>query len=455
MSYSVKQGSIFGRIGTELGKGLAEQIPKEAERTRLSQGLQSLAQEKNLTPFEQFSRLSSIPGVTPQMIQSGSELLKQQAQANAYKRAASRSMSEERAPSNQQVMEQAENIPFAGINSSKRSGEKPYGTQKDIVQDNPTNSKFLEKQRWTPERRNQEIAQILDSGITTDPSIAAGIANQNEQAELAAPGIEKTNQSYLQGVEQDVRDEFTRQIEKATQKKGNEIYSSLTGETLLGLEKGVRRDLALNPNANKQEVVERWIKKGLDLAKTRPLLNTLAERDAFDFLTKHKETMKRLGSYQKIYKDAGAQEEFYNKLKMGNTPAEGASENSAGSPAIKGFQMSPQGAAQQAFPRNEPIKNIVSQHKRQVVPNANQAYKNAVKTASEVAKHLDDDSSILAIGKDLRDRDPFFDQTAFFDYFRDPENNVRLNSMQERQMGEAGVQYLPAWGDEWINFRGF
>ena len=83
MSYEVKPGSIFGRIGTELGKGLAESIPKEAERTRLAKGLQDLSNQKGLSPFQKFAGLASQPGTTPQIIQSGSELLRQEARGQA------------------------------------------------------------------------------------------------------------------------------------------------------------------------------------------------------------------------------------------------------------------------------------------------------------------------------------------------------------------------------------
>lgn len=79
----IKQADIFGRLGTALGKGLAEQLPKEVERNRLATGLKQLGEQKDLTPFQQFSALSSIPGITPQMIQSGSDLLRQQAIINS------------------------------------------------------------------------------------------------------------------------------------------------------------------------------------------------------------------------------------------------------------------------------------------------------------------------------------------------------------------------------------
>lgn len=82
---SIPQPSVFGRIGSGIGKGISESLPKEIERGRLASGLQQLGEQKNLSPFQQFAGLASTPGITPQMIQSGSELLRQQAYLNALK----------------------------------------------------------------------------------------------------------------------------------------------------------------------------------------------------------------------------------------------------------------------------------------------------------------------------------------------------------------------------------
>ncbi len=81
----IKQGNIFGRVGTGIGKGLAEQVPKEIERGRLASGLKELGEQKGLSPFQQFTGLASTPGITPQMLQSGSDILRQQNYLDAIK----------------------------------------------------------------------------------------------------------------------------------------------------------------------------------------------------------------------------------------------------------------------------------------------------------------------------------------------------------------------------------
>jgi hypothetical protein len=86
-SFKVKQGSLLGRIGEGVGKGLAESLPKEMERGRLAQGLEQFAKNAaNLSPTEQFTRLLQIPGIEklPQAIQQYPEILKQQRLGESY-----------------------------------------------------------------------------------------------------------------------------------------------------------------------------------------------------------------------------------------------------------------------------------------------------------------------------------------------------------------------------------
>lgn len=89
-------GNIFGRLGKGLGQGLSDQLPKEVERSRLSAGLKSLEEQKDLDPMQFFSRALGVPGITPQMVQSLAELSKQRLKNNAYS-----NVTDEASPENQ------------------------------------------------------------------------------------------------------------------------------------------------------------------------------------------------------------------------------------------------------------------------------------------------------------------------------------------------------------------
>lgn len=84
MAQYIKQGNIFGRIGTGLGKGIGEQVPKEVEHQRLRSGLRNLAdQSGKLSPSQFLAEAAGTYGATPQIIQSFGELSKQQARGQA------------------------------------------------------------------------------------------------------------------------------------------------------------------------------------------------------------------------------------------------------------------------------------------------------------------------------------------------------------------------------------
>lgn len=84
----IPQPSIFGRVGTGIGQGLAEQIPKEIERQRFVSGLQDLEREgANLNPQQYFTRALQSYGLSekPQIVQSLADLARQQNYLNALK----------------------------------------------------------------------------------------------------------------------------------------------------------------------------------------------------------------------------------------------------------------------------------------------------------------------------------------------------------------------------------
>lgn len=218
MSYSVKPGNIFGRIGTGIGKGLAEQLPKEIERGRLSAGLKELEGQKDLSPFQQFSRLAAIPGITPQMIQSGSDLLRQQARGQAL--AHQQSMQNQPRPS-----------PF------------PTQTNKGTPTNLPpsiTKGNILERvqEGYIPPTQD-EIFEEAGRRYNENPALYGNDPNKAiEAAEVAASREQAINEAYTKQHEKlsHIQDNVVQRLKQQSDRLGvqipNDTYSTIEDEAV-------------------------------------------------------------------------------------------------------------------------------------------------------------------------------------------------------------------------------
>lgn len=121
------QGNIFGRLGTALGKGLSETVPKEIEHYRLRSGLKNLADEAdngNLSPSQFLAKAAGTYGISPQMVQSFGQLSQQQARGQAL----IQSQQEQTKQQQQQALEKFSN-PNASPVPQKQSQEAPSVTK--------------------------------------------------------------------------------------------------------------------------------------------------------------------------------------------------------------------------------------------------------------------------------------------------------------------------------------
>lgn len=135
MAQKISQGNIFGRIGTGIGQGMAEQIPKEIERNRLASGLKNLSQKKDLSPFEQFSELVGIPGAAdrPQVIQTAGDLLRQQAIINSSGRGQNQPMPPPQPASMQQPGQQQSATTVESTDAALKPYIPPSGQEQEMM----------------------------------------------------------------------------------------------------------------------------------------------------------------------------------------------------------------------------------------------------------------------------------------------------------------------------------
>jgi hypothetical protein len=449
MSYSVKPGNLLGRIGTGFGQGLAEQIPKEIERHRLASGLQKFQQQSvNQSPIQQLAQLAAIPGITPQMIQSFGELAKQQGIRNSFSR------NQKQAQPTQQFASEAAGIPFAGINPNayrRQLNEQEINPQAEnpeiqrgqplaqnqINPQNPLAPQFQTIAPWTPEKRNNEIGKYWDEhpNLTFD-QVQQAVSDQ-ETRELAQPEAVRAENQRLEDIRSKLvnsfRDKLSTKLQKNSAKEGEipaEIYKDITGENLVAIERAMDKELATNPNANIDDVADKWSTKALELAKTKSQMKTLEKGSLSDFLSfkKYGSTYEKLKQYQKIFSETGNDDEFFQNLKSD-------------------FLMSPQGAASIAYPPTKSTNEYINKIKPSGIFSGTE---NARKRAYDIIDSLGYEDSLLSIARLIKEKDPNFDQYTFFKEIGENREKLR-NDRQKRELAEGeDVRTLPAWGDLWV-----
>ncbi len=459
MVQQIKQGNIWGRVGSGIGQGLAEQIPKEIERSRLSSGLKNFEEDhQNLTPIQQLSRLSAIPGITPQMIQSFSELAKNQASRNAYTRRDIQSGRPAGATSSPRSSPDFRDMQLANI---EKRLERPQREQQPSQQNIPSNyrnreeevlarpqetiknplAKELEPPRpWSQDRLEDEVSSQLERDPNLSVNEAMARAAAAEAREMALPVAERKVQEDKKNSRDEIDEEFDKQISTLLQKDDKGVYKDLTGLTLLNLKKSAFDDLETNPKLNARTAAEKWAKKGHDLARTKQDVKVMAHRDLTDkaWPSKKEENLKKLKQAQKIFAETGNANEFFDILRSKNTAD------------TYGFGLSPGAAALIAYPRSERIKEVVRSHQNfgpieyeTLVPK--DRTQKSRKFAEEVRKNLTPEDSLLAIAREMRDKNEYFDEAAFFDWFGDHQESLPPHMKNELVKGVSDIS--PNWGD--------
>jgi hypothetical protein len=459
MKTKIKNADLFGRIGTGIGKGLADYGTKAIERSRLSSELNDLGKQKGLTPFQQFAGLASAANEYPQIVNSGERLLREQGVRNDYQNLAGNPNKQiSSSPENMQGQRQnLSNVNFANLpkdNIQRQvvqgdkiptdfdSREQEAASNKGLVKENPAQNKFIPPIPWTPEQKYNERARIASkSPNLTNEQINAEAAD-NEARYMAAPEAYRKQQDYLRGLEKDADEELERQLKTSLQKNGDQILEDIPGDLKLDLQKQIYNDLATNANINDEnkstaikQVTEKWRKIGKDYVEQKNLVKEIANRDFVDRLhtEKKEENLKRLKNAQKSYEKLGRKKEFYETLRSD-------------------FDMSPGYAALIAYPRSESLKQIINQpefskfsDKHGLYPQVSQALSN--KAAEDFGKNRTSGDSILAFSRVMKDKYPFFNERSFFDYLRENQDELNLSPDQRKELTTGVSDVFRNWGD--------
>lgn len=467
MAQYIKQGNIFGRIGENLGKGLAEQLPAAVERGRLAAGLKSFEQDyENLTPIQQLARLSAT-GASPQTIASFQELAKNQNQGNAYRRSAGGNpnpgqQQDGRQPQSspgsqavrdmqfgnfqQQGGQQRQNMPPNGPVNNRQQTPNMSSNENtpQVVEGNVFNEQNVARTPWTPQQRNQTVADYIDQGFL--PEQAKQLQSDDEARDLAEPAVHKQRQEDIKTSKAQVSESLNRHLEKKLQKTGENLYKDVEGKMILNAEKGMIRDLIKNPKADIDNIANDWSERIYNTAIAKDKLRTLGATTGIESIFKGSTQEKKLKEYQDIFKRSGNLDEFKNILMQKNTRATKDDKGSIVSPEKRGLGLSEQAASFVAYPPNSNIKQYISNFKPSHAESRTKDQE-ARKAAIDISSNFGPDDSVQAIVRSFLDKDPFFDQQAFIDQFSDDKDRIGMNERQKLELAQGPSNLIGNWAD--------
>jgi hypothetical protein len=223
----IKPANIFGRIGSGVGKGLAEQLPKEVERGRLSSALKNLGEQKGQTPFQQFTGLVSAAHEYPQVVQSGSNILRQQGMLEGAKN---------RQPTNEP--EQPKQSQFDAIRNNQNNpvseSRKGFvGTENTKAALKPAIPKSLAELQDRAVQLHEE-----SPGLYPDYQTAFTGAQTEDQQRISQNTAKQGARQIQKGVESDIRNEL-RNLQSASKAQvPDNVYQKIEDEAIDAIANG-------------------------------------------------------------------------------------------------------------------------------------------------------------------------------------------------------------------------
>lgn len=291
MAQKISQGNIFGRIGSGVGQGLAEQIPKEVDRSRLSSGLEDLSKQKDLNPQEYLAKAVGIPGAMdrPALIQAFSDLARQQAFSKMY--------------SDAQGEKQKPYVPSPeDFKASPEIGAPPSITSKEGVQ--ATIKPFIPPSYESMVREARDL-MTKSPGIQFDDAMGAVQSKYQQQQKINEAQIaqRKQEQDVQSTAEQELKNEISTLTGGETGGIPGNVVSKIQDEALSAVRSG---------KMTEKEASKVYGKKALDIARQYADVDALGN---FTLITKSpKEVSSTLKGLEKKFSERGDQKNFAQKL---------------------------------------------------------------------------------------------------------------------------------------------
>jgi hypothetical protein len=217
----IKQGDIFGRVGTSIGKGLAENVPKEIERNRFRQGVEYLGKEgANMSPFQKLGYLQSLPGTTPQFTASAADLLNKEAQGRALENI------------NRQSNVNNENFFKNNAQSPNQNGDQNAPSITDAETLEKSLEGYIPKTRDELDQRAAQLFNANRARYNNDPTEALVAAQDEDSRNQKIAQAHQEKYQNLDKTQQNVKETLRLQSNNLKVKVPANVYSKIESEAI-------------------------------------------------------------------------------------------------------------------------------------------------------------------------------------------------------------------------------
>ncbi len=420
MAQKIQQANIFGRLGSGIGQGLAEQLPKEIERTRLSKGLQDFEKESSgLSPLQQYARIAGIPGITPSMLQVLPDILKQQ---NARQSLIQGS----------EARKKSEMEPI--IRKSKKAPAETEGTPSITTPSSleATLNPYIPR---SLEQLQQRAGELLKEqpGLYLDPKDALQEDQQFQQQQQALES--------KRGKQQDVQSRLEKELESQVGTLGARIPGNVFSEYQ---DKAIN---ALKPKSEggegltEKQAAKKYGNELFNVAKDYQAISTLGD---LKLITRSPSGNKSaIRSIVKSAKERGDQENIMNEIIANQklSPSKASyltypvTDNKELSNSISSLQdITPKFTVSRGFPEYPTLPE-------------NELLEKTRKASEKIAKNIKPTDSILSIAEELKSRG--YDPKAFVDYVDQNRKKLNITERQARELNQPR-DFTPTINDMWM-----
>lgn len=434
MSYEVKPGNLFGRVGQGIGQGLAAQVPKEIDRYRLSQGLKDLeARSGDLTPLQVLTGAASIPGITPQMIESFGDLARQQARSQALIQGANKT------PEN----------PFKReTRTDEKTGEEvaPSLTTRTPIEE--TLKPKIPKSLKQLQDRAGQLYQENPALYKSDPQLAMNAAIQEDQQEQAISTAIQGQRTKEQNVQDTVQQTLKNQQKSLGAQVPGNVYSKIENQAINAVKpKPKNENEQGGEGLTEQQAIKKYGDKLDEISREYKAIETVGTGKLI--VSSPKDNKSTLRSLQKKFKERDDLENFGDSL---------ISENN----------LSPSKAYYLAYPvsDNKELNNAITKIPKLkpslaippipgiptfAIPRGLSEQEVKKKTL-DVSKQLAPvmkrtGGSPLSIAEELKERN--YDPYTWMNYLRENQKELDLTGRQGREIDKS-TNFVPTTDDLWL-----